>query len=289
MWQVVWVKRGSESDCVCVCVCVCVCRKWFFSGVRIMYICMRLWIRACTNACVNRWGKEENKNRGLRSWSKKKKEGNSCMRIDTLARVWFRARACVYVCQWLSLKSEEKRLVFPRLCFIQQDTHIHGPERIPRELWLHSSGRKGGLSFNHLFLWSICTAKHDLMKTVCGATRQLDRYSHAPCDWIHHAGAPKLWPLWKWTWSVNLSPVTPSPVTWLAKPWPFATSLVKGEAAVLGRSGRATANNTLRTFNTWRCWLKLSVLNHSWCGGAHQKCVFLSKSKSDDPFCWKCN
>ena len=206
---------------------------------------------------------------------------HTCQSVISCARVC----VCVCVCQWLSLKSEEKRLVFPRLCFIQQDTHIHGPKRIPRELWLHSSGRKGGLSFNHLFLWSTCTAKHSLMKTVCGAARHLDRYPHTHISLV--TGFIVLVPLNSGLCGSGLDLLTsplwpPAPVTWLAKLWPFATSLGKGEAAVLGRSGRATANNTLRTFNTRSCWVKQSVLNHSWCGETRQKFVFLSKAKSID-------
>lgn len=50
------------------------------------------------------------------------------MHIDILMRVlmWFSMHAC----HWLSLKSEENRLMFPYLCFIQQDAPIHTLSRL---------------------------------------------------------------------------------------------------------------------------------------------------------------
>ncbi len=139
-----WREEVSLTVRLCVCMCTSahVCE------------CVHAYMQVCVLVCVTIWnrGREEliYKNRRLRNWSKKKKERHSCMHIDTLARVlvWF----CASVCQWLSLKSEEKRLVFPCLCFIQQDTHIHRPKHIHNELWLHSfEQREGGVLFIHLF------------------------------------------------------------------------------------------------------------------------------------------
>lgn len=91
------------------------------------------------------------------------------------------------------------------------------------------------------------------------ATRKLDYCWHL-LGWTRH---PYPLPSLEVDLISDLSP-WPFLVTWLAMLWPIVTSLVKGDPAVLERSGGATANNTLHTFNTWSCWVKL--LNHFQCG-----------------------
>lgn len=109
--------------------------------------------------------------------------------------------ACV--CQRLSLKSKEKRLFFffLCLCFIQQDTRIHITISIMNCVYtlLSREWRK---------FYSLIS-NHQLTPIVyeASAAWALTPFS---CDWIHHTGAPELWPLWKWTWSFNLSPLTSS-------------------------------------------------------------------------------
>lgn len=78
----------NESMCLCVCIFACV---WLYET----------WEKLI---------KEE------------KKERNSCLHTDTLVRslVWF-VLVCASDCLW----SRKKRDLFPCLCFIQRDTHIH--------------------------------------------------------------------------------------------------------------------------------------------------------------------
>lgn len=88
--------------------------------------CVHAYMQVCVFVCVATWNGQGKKliyeNRSLRSWSKKKMERNSCMQVDTIACP---CTICARVQVIAFDVRREKRLAFPLLCFIQQDTHIH--------------------------------------------------------------------------------------------------------------------------------------------------------------------
>lgn len=59
---------------------------------------------------------------------------------------------CARVCQRLSLKSKGKRLLFPCLCFIQQDTHIHINTSIMNCVYTPLSREKEEVLFVYLLI-----------------------------------------------------------------------------------------------------------------------------------------
>lgn len=184
------------------------------------------------------------KTRGLRSWSKKKRD----RKIHVCLLTHLQRFLCEFMCMLASncLWSQRKRDLNFRGYALLSRTHTCTGLNI---FIMNHDSNAGVKERRHILFKSLLlkVALNKLMLPVCEATQKL--------DYNQHLLAPILCPLWKWTWASDLSP-RPFPVTWLALLWPIMTSLVKGDPAVLRRSGGATANNTLLTFKMRSCWLK---------------------------------
>lgn len=89
-----------------------------------VYVGAHMYICRCVPLCATIWdgGRKEliYKNRRLRSWSKQKRERNSCMHIDTLAE-----SLCDFVCACASdcLWSQKKRDLYFRAYALFSRTH----------------------------------------------------------------------------------------------------------------------------------------------------------------------
>lgn len=144
MWQVVWVKTGSGSDCVCVRAFVKVILFIFVCAH--VYICMHWWMRACiyTGVCpcacmcdYMKWGKEITDIQKQEIELIKEENGKKFMYA-----YWHSCKSpcvchflCVCVCASDCLWSQEKRDLYFRAYALFRGTHFHRSKHIHNKLW----------------------------------------------------------------------------------------------------------------------------------------------------------
>lgn len=195
-----------EEVRVTVCLCVCMCIHLHVSVNVCMYICRRV------SLCVRLYETGEGQSWYTKTgdWGvdqrRKRKDIHVCILTHLRESLCDFVRVCASDCLW----SQRKRDLYFRAYALFSRTHTSTGLNISImncDYTLLGTDREE----SYLFIYFTKHTHSKAQANVHYLSSNITAWplvAH-PCDWNHHAGAPKLWPPWKWTWSLNLSPATP--------------------------------------------------------------------------------
>lgn len=192
MWQVAWVKRGSQSLCIC--------------KVRYVHKCIAAWVCECVHVYMQVWAdiQKQEIEKLIKEEREKKFMYAYWHTCESSCVVW---SACVPVTVF-----EVRR----------KETCISAPMLYSAGLFWAERWRTFIYSF---ILQSTRTAKHKPTSIVCGSTQHFQQSWHTLVTKFEMR-LPLNYGLSGSGLDLSTSPLWPLPVTWLDKLWPFATSVV---------------------------------------------------------------
>lgn len=164
----------------------------------------------CVSLCVWLYGRKNETKTGEWEVDQRTKEKEIHVCILT------RESACVILCACVpvivfEVRRKETCISVPML-YSAGHTHMNCINTSKMNCNSTLLGREGEEFYLFIYFYKAqSTLHHKLTYVVLCSNMTTSPLLTYPCDWIHHADTPKLWPLWKWTWSFNLSPVTPPP------------------------------------------------------------------------------